>query len=109
MFFSVGLFMYFSPAFWPEQFVCNLSCSNTSEWWLLVMGMIQMAMGAWVAGINEVPRLGRYLANLEPVAFDFKLSDAGSTLSESFYAGLKEVDEISLALSLQRQLRRANG
>ena len=107
-FFLVGLFMYFSPALWPHHFTCDTSGANTSEWWLLVMGMMQMIIGTWSVGSNEVPRLMQYVARWEPVALDLELTDVGWVLSESFYVGLKEIDEISVALNLQRQLRVAS-
>ena len=104
-FFLVGLGMCFSPAFWPDYFSGNANGDNTSELWVLSMGMTQMAMGAWLMGLNEVPRLMHAMAEWEPVTLNFELPDVGWALPESFYAGLQDDDDVSTALSLQQQLR----
>jgi len=104
-FFLVGLSMCFSPACWPGYFVGAENGGNASELWLLIMGATQMVMGAWTMGLNLVPRLLHYLSHWEPVLLDFTLPDVGWVPPDSFYAGLNEQDDISVALSLQQQLR----
>jgi hypothetical protein len=104
-FFFVGLAMCSGPAFWPQQFIGPANGVNTSEIWLLVMGGTQAAMGAWMMAINEVPRLTHLLQDWEPFRMDFALPDVGWTLPESFYAGLKDDEEVGIALLLQEQLR----
>lgn len=107
-FFFIGAVMCFSPAYWPEFFINEVNGNDTSELWVLIMGMTQMAMGAWTMGLNEVPRLLHSLANWEPVPLDFALPDVSWVLPDSFYAGLNEDDAVSVALSLQQQLRLRN-
>ena len=104
-FFLVGLSMCISPACWPEYFVGAENGINTSELWLLVMGITQMLMGAWTIGLNEVSRLLNFLVHWEPVLLDFALPDVSWALPESFYAGLADDEDVSVALSLQQQLR----
>lgn len=104
-FFLVGLGMCFSPAFWPDYFSGNSDGNNTSELWLLIMGMTQMTLGSWMMGLNEVPRLLHSLAEWEPVTLNFELPDVSWVLPESFYAGLNEDDDVNVALNLQQQLR----
>ena len=104
-FFLVGLAMCFSPAYWPQQFSVGVDGQANSELWLLVMGVAQMAMGAWTVGLNIVPRLAHVLADWEPISINFELPDVSWALPESFYAALGDEDEISLAISLQQQLR----
>ena len=104
-FFLVGLAMFFSPAYWPDSFVVLTNGANTSELWLLLMGAAQMTLGAWLMGLNLVPRLMQYVSEWEPVPLNFEMVDVGWVLPESFYLGLEDADEVSVGLNLQRQLR----
>lgn len=104
-FFLVGLAMYFSPACWPDSFVAITNGANTSELWLIVMGAAQMTLGAWLMGLNVVPRLMQYVSEWEPVPLNFEMVEVGCVLPESFYLGLEDADEVSVGLNLQRQLR----
>lgn len=106
VFFLIGLGMCFGPAVCPDLFSGEINGGGTgSELWLMLMGGIQMLLGAWAMGLNAVPRLMRQIAEWEPVPLNFELVDLGSVLSESFYDGLAEADEVGVALNLQRQLR----
>lgn len=105
IFFLIGLAMCFGPAVWPGLFSGEINRGACSEVWLTLMGVAQMLMGMWAMGLNAVPRVMQYLAEWEPVPLKFELVDIGSVLSESFYMGLDEADEESVAISLQRQLR----
>lgn len=104
-FFFIGAVMCFSPAFWPEFFINEVNGNHSSELWVLIMGVTQMALGAWTMGLNEVPRLLHSLANWEPVRLDFALPDVSWVLTDSFYAGLNEDDAVNVALRIQQQLR----
>jgi hypothetical protein len=104
-FFIIGMAMCFSPAFWPEFFSGEVNANDTSEVWMLIMGVIQMSMGAWTMGLNEVPRWLHSLSHWEPVPLDFSLPDVSWVLPDSFYAGLNEDDDVRVALALQQQLR----
>lgn len=104
-FFLVGLGMCFSPALWPDYFSGVSDGNNTRELWLLIMGMTQMAMGAWMMGLNEVPRVLHAVTEWEPVPLNFALPDVGWVLPDSFYASLQNDDDVSTALALQQQLR----
>lgn len=104
-FFLIGLSMCFSPAYWPELFSRSAVGNDSSELWLLIMGMTQMAMGAWTMGLNLVPRLLHIIAEWEPVTLDFSLPDVTWALPESFYTGLQDDEDIHTALRLQQQLR----
>jgi heme A synthase len=104
-FFLVGLAMCFGPALWPQEFFDSASRVDASAWWLICMGAVQALLGAWVLGLNGVPRLFQLLAEWEPVKLDFTLPDVGWVLPESFYAGMVDDEEVSIALTLQQQLR----
>ena len=104
-FFLVGFAMCFSPAYWPNHFAEGGSGNENSELWLMMMGAAQMAMGAWTMGLNVVPRLTHFLAEWEPITLKFDLPDVSWALPDSFYSGLNEDDDISLARTLQQQLR----
>ena len=106
-FFLVGLVMFFCPAYWPEEFCATASSESSSELWLLVMGAVQLSVGAWSMAVNIVPRAIRHLAEWEPVMFEFKLMDAGWFIPESLFVGLEEGEEVAVALSLPPQLRLA--
>jgi hypothetical protein len=107
-FLLIGLVMCFSPALWPEYFSGDAIRGDASALWMLVMGVTQLALGTWTMGRNEVPRLMLYLAEWEPLTFVFELPDVGWALPESFYATLNDDDYVSVALSLQQQLRLGN-
>lgn len=102
-FFLVGLGMCFGPALWPQAFARGIV--DTSALWLLVMGTMQAFFGAFMAGVNEVPRLKRWLAEWEPFSLNLKLGDVNWGLPEAFYNRLAAEEEIDVALGLQRQLR----
>jgi len=104
-FFLVGLGMFFSPAYWPDSFSAAPNGANTSELWLILMGTAQMLLGAWLMGLNVVPRLMHTIAEWEPVPLNFEMVDVGWVLPESFYVALEDADEVSVGLNLQRQLR----
>jgi hypothetical protein len=94
-FFLIGRVMCFGPAYWPEYFSGTTAHGNSSEVWSLLMGVLQMALGGWAIGLNEVPRLLRFLAEWEPVTLTFAPADVGWALPESFYAGLNQADEVT--------------
>jgi hypothetical protein len=106
-FFLVGLAMCLGPACWPGYFAGAADGGGCGELWLVFMGTMQIILGAWAMGLRLVPQLIRSISEWEPVLLDFELVDIGSVLSESFYRGLDEGDELKVALSLQQQLRQA--
>lgn len=106
-FFVVGLGMCFGPAFWPQAFARGLV--DASALWLLLVGAMQVLLGAVVLGCNEVPRMVRWLRDWEPVKFDFAPADVRWVLSEAFYSGMQAEEEITVAFTLQKQLRLGQG